>query len=262
MTYRLIHDTKDLERFCDLLLPDAHYLVMVIVKKSYQSKQYKLKSMILRRELTTGSDVKLTIQRFQTPIGTYVDDNGVSIEECDLAVYCTVNPRDMEKVGKELAIEVIKGTTRTNLVSEVNRLAHKYPAKRQWFTVDVDYHGSDSAISDYHGSDSAISDYHGSDSAISVGDVDNGVVGATTSYRDVMAWLYKLFDKQIVDGFPKYKTKRGYHILVHSPIDNDSYQIGVGRLFSQGVPKGVELIRDCMEPVPGCMQSGHEIVWV
>lgn len=233
--YTLIHDPKALDKFCQLLDEDSHYLVAVMVKKRYSNKTYNLRSLFLNRDLVQGSRVKQTISRFQVPVGSYTDDDGTTIDNEDLCVYCGVNPRNTVAMAEELAINVIKKRALSNPIIELHRMAPKFPGRKKWLTLDCDF-------------------YH------------NGE-GLDDRYNKVMEWLSNTFGDEVVNKMPKFKTRGGYHVLVPYPDQGNQYQLAFGKLFDKHTYEmfcdiKVEVIKDCLEPVPGCMQAGHKVIFI
>lgn len=103
MNYQIITDYRELKKFIEWLPEvnkDVKFLGHLMARKKY-SPVIKSDQASLKRFVSYKKDLLEKIAKLEVPLGTY-KFNGIAVPQEALAFYITVNPRDPEKVAKQL----------------------------------------------------------------------------------------------------------------------------------------------------------------
>lgn len=113
MNYKIIQDETALREFIDWLpelSPTETYYISLLSRKKYDSEVPSDKLSIKR----VTSDKKYMfrkIKQMEVELGAYTAKADIPISEKSLALYISINPRDLEKAAKNLLIELARKIT-------------------------------------------------------------------------------------------------------------------------------------------------------
>jgi hypothetical protein len=180
--YKIINDENKLKEFIEWL-PDTpsgyRFYLALFARKKYcrEIKYIKTDKAQVARVLTTKKDLYNKIRHLEVPLDSYVIKDIVIPQE-SLALYISLNPRDLERATRQSLIKFAHLLASTyngyNPVAEAMSEAHKACGKKIWFDFDFDNVDLDSTL---------------------------------VEIRNVLP-----------DGTYKVmKTKNGFHVIVHLP---------------------------------------------
>jgi hypothetical protein len=142
--YQIIKDQTKLNQFIEWLpelLPNECYYLTLFARKKYtdaplKSNKAQLKSVTVKKEHIVSK-----IRQMEVPLGAYQQD-GLEIPNEALALYISVNPRNMELAAKKLLIKLANVVTekyngynpRSLAMSEI----HQASGTKHFFDFDFD----------------------------------------------------------------------------------------------------------------------------
>lgn len=228
MNYQIIKDEKILLDFIDWLpeLKENETYYVCLFARSKYTKDTEGKNGIphiksdksqLKRFTSNKENLLRKIKQLECPIGSYMQRDLIIPQE-SLALYITVNPRDMYKA--------IYGSVRhlTTCLQNTNRNVNPH----QEVMSEIQRSKSRTCYVDF--------------------DLDNKTL-------DPQAQLDVIYDTDIVNlsAVTLLETRGGYHILVDPSKVEDRYK----KFWHQRLSKleGIDQTGDQMIPVPGCTQG-------
>ena len=226
MNYKIILCENELDKFIDFL-PELNnnecYYFTLFARKKYLNTDEKLflNDHILKRfTVFKKEQIKNKIAQLEIKKGLYLDKNNNPIPEKSLALYMSINPRNLEVAQKKMAIELFNScidSKMVNLKSLMYTLIHNSRKNERFTDFDFDFkHDQDKQ----------------------------------ELFLKTIAELKKLIN---VEAFNILVTKNGLHILVeHDKVDVEykkSWYLKIAALDNCDI-KGDNLI-----PVAGCTQG-------
>lgn len=142
MNYKIINNEKILTDFIQWLpdlLPHEIYYVALFSRNKYakSTKPCVLKKFLARKDFLFNR-----IKQLECPLGTYQNDNDFILQE-SLALYITVNPRDLKKATKNCLVRFAELITQDNYTGynpyqEVMSEIHKSCTRKVYIDFDYD----------------------------------------------------------------------------------------------------------------------------
>lgn len=231
--YMIIVDEMELDEFIDFLpeLKDgeAYYISLMARSKYLKGTQYESlikgdRSKLKRAIATDKKRIKQKIRQMESAMGTYDDDKGNVIPQESLALYITVNPRNLKMASKNLGKSILDALAEgkyLNPHTESLKAIQTSKSERRYLEYDFDV---DKRI-------------------ISAIDLKNEIVEATGLTSDY---------------FVIVETRGGYHVLINtSKMKGLKFNwnvpfVELWKKYSTDVDNG----GDQMIPVPGTFQGG------
>jgi hypothetical protein len=206
-------------------------MIMLGVRTKYDPS-IQIRRAFIRRQLIINAkstdQLVREVKSYETPLGTYVDDNEVPLTGSVLVLYATTNPRDTKAMAKNLSQELIdtafdeKDARRENDWSFFSKrslsLLQAKCKELNLLTIDID---------------------------------------DKNEYRCVFEWLkgnqYPI--KAVIE------TRGGYHILLDNHAISPESR---SRLFKwkKSQPMVIDVIGDIMCPLPGTLQADYPVHFV
>lgn len=229
MNYQVITDEKLLKDFIEWLpdLKENEKYYMCLFARSKYTKDAEGKNGIahiksdkaqLKRFVTDKTRMFNKIQQLECPVGAYMQRDVIIPQEA-LALYITLNPRNLYKATLESAIKLIKSidNQNTNMNPHQEVLSEIQRCKSRTCYVDFDLDWTDSPQNEMF----------------------------------VIQSISQFFDNE---GVEFLKTRGGYHILV----DPEKVRPSIKHKWYQFMAKQpyVDQTGDQMIPVPGTYQGG------
>jgi hypothetical protein len=145
MNYQIISDRSKLDTFIDFLpkleANEVYYLSLFGRHKYCPTLSNKQDNQ-LNRFVSTKEDLVEKITRLECPLGGYKRD-GENVPQESLAIYISLNPRNLVKANKNLLLELVKcctdGEMSFNPVSLINTAIHRAIGRK--VLIDFDYDG-------------------------------------------------------------------------------------------------------------------------
>lgn len=218
MTYRIIEDSKEFEKFIEWLpeLEDGEQFYYSLFARSKYDTSGLMKSdkSQLARGVSCKDRLYNKIKKLEVKKGTY-DIKGISIPQNTLALYIHPNPRSMKKASLLTARMILDniGKDRYQNPKSISLNALQV-SKSRTIVVDFDF---DVANLDYDGH---------------IKDIAYETLGNDECYKIV-------------------RTRGGYHILIDPTKTTE-------KNWHQNISKNklVDQSGDLLLPVPGCVQGG------
>jgi len=145
MNYKLIHNIENLNKFIELLpelKENESYFLILIARKKWNPISEIPSAYKLKRETVTKNKIVRTIKQWETEIGTYITNEGVTIPNENLGVYIAYNPKDQYKATFDMvkqcldAIEIKKKGI--NIKSMANDVIQSANGTKNFIDIDVD----------------------------------------------------------------------------------------------------------------------------
>lgn len=148
--HEIVRDREQLERFVEWLpdlKPNERYFLCLQARKKYMPELKSSDKTQLKRFTSTKEMLITKIQQLECPVGCYTTKEGATIPDKGIALYITLNPRDMMKAtqsgAKGLIDMMAKQFTGTgqkdfNPHSEVLSYIHKSKGSTGYVHFDID----------------------------------------------------------------------------------------------------------------------------
>lgn len=155
MHYEIIKDERMLREFIDWLpelrMNEKFYVALFARKKYCRDVKYiKTDKAQVKRFLATKSNLFHKIRQLEAPLGSYVLGD-ITIPQESLALYISVNPRDLERGTRQSLIKFANLLALKyngyNPVAEATSEVHKACSRKIWFDFDFDNAVLDTTIS-------------------------------------------------------------------------------------------------------------------
>lgn len=220
MNYKIIQDEQKLKNFIkflpELQLNEQYYVALFCRKKYDTTGTIKSDKGQLKRFTSTKEHLFQKIKQLEVEIGAYQID-GNSVPEETLALYISINPRDLKKAAiqstKKLLDLVVSDNFNANPHQTVLSEIQKSCGKKHFMDFDFD----NSSWPDF---------------------IDNN--------REF--WDDNYFAINIL------QTRGGFHLLIEIDKINDKWKNFWYQYLSK-LPN-VDIKGDNLIPVPGCVQGG------
>jgi hypothetical protein len=144
MNYKLIHDEEKLQQFLNFLpdlLPDESYFIILIARRKWAPENTIPPAVKLKREAVKKEKIISTIRQWEVEKGLY-KSNGIDIEQDNLGVYISPNPKDQRKATflllKECANVLESGKQGINIKSMANDIIQTSNGTKHFLDIDVD----------------------------------------------------------------------------------------------------------------------------
>lgn len=146
MNYKIINDVAILSNFINWLpAPELNeiYYVCLFARKKYCTLMQEIKTdkWQLKRFTSKRHDLLKKIQQLECPVGAYTM-KGIEIPQEALAVYISVNPRDLERAAKNSLIKLANLITSEyngyNVHQEVMSEIHRSCSRKVYLDFDFD----------------------------------------------------------------------------------------------------------------------------
>ncbi len=220
--YKIILDEKKLEEFIDFLpVCNEHeqYYIALLARKKYvpELKEFKSDKAQLKRFTSQKNRIIEKIRQLECAIGTYKKDDVVLPNEA-LALYITVNPRDLKRAGLNLMVTLAQltrdGKDRYNPHQEALSEIQKSCSRKIYYDIDID----------------------------------------ETDMEKLEDTMQKIKSFVNEDSLHFLKTKGGVHCLVELEKIEKQYNKSWYKNITS-LPK-IDICGDNLIPVAGCIQGG------
>ena len=221
--HKIVKDQKELEKFIDFL-PDLedeenYYIHLQARRKYYKSETLK-GDLMLERFCCSKKNMLVKILRLNAPYGYYTDHENVPLPDEALALYITINPRNLRKAAlgiiHELADSIANVKDVINPLKVCHTSIHRAKGKTRYVIFDIDFEEDEDP-------------------------------------KEVLSETTKILTQTV--GAQNYKivqTKGGCHVLL-PPEKIDKVKNWYQYLNSMLMP---DQTGDILTPVPGCNQGG------
>lgn len=232
MNYKIITDEKALREFIDWL-PELkeheRYYICLFARNKYcrEITHIKTDKAQLYRAVVRKEHIYETIKKMEVELGSY-QLKGFPIPQDALAVYITLNPRDLNKAALamqvELAISNSKGKE-LNIYHESMSQIHKNRSRKIYTTFDIDSKDED----------------------------------IEEEIKAIKLGLYNILGNLSV--FKVLETRGGYHIIVDpkyvEPHKRNTWHKQILQFHGIDISRNKEgVIVENMMPIPGTYQGG------
>lgn len=150
-TYKIITDEEEFDKFVEFLPQleehEAYYIALQGRAKYLRGTPLEGllkgdKSQLKRAVTTNKSLIKNKVRQMETVIGTYnVTDGGVAMPQEALALYITVNPRDLRLAGHRMVVDcnnALYNNTFLNPYTQSLKLIQNSKSKSRYLEYDFD----------------------------------------------------------------------------------------------------------------------------
>jgi hypothetical protein len=221
MNYEIIKDEKLLREFIDWLpelTSDEKYYLCLFARNKYCKELTHIKSdkAQLKRFVSDKDRMFYKIKQLEVELGAYRQKD-IPVPQEALALYITVNPRNMRKASVNTMVKLAHSIRDNNIDMNPHQEALSEIQKSKSRTCYVDF---DIDVQD-------------------TGELETGMaMSLAESYvnKDAITWL---------------RTRGGYHCLV----DPKKVQLEYKNNFYQNMTKIADVVGDNMIPVVGCTQG-------
>lgn len=222
-TYDIIRDEKLLNEFIEWLpelTREEKFYCCLFARSKYCKQLVHIKSdkAQLKRFVSDKERLVQKIRQLECPIGGYMQRDVIIPNEA-LALYITVNPRQMYKAGINTMVKLATAVRDQNSLMNPHQEALSEIQRTKSRTVYVDF------------------------------DLD---VADSFDLEDALKNVQNCVNPEALTCI---KTRGGVHCLVEpSKVDKDKQSHFYQNIIAI---KGVDQAGDCMIPVIGCTQGGH-----
>ncbi len=226
MNYKIINNENNLRNFINFL-PELQshemYYVSLFARKKYAPEILKDDKSQLKRFTSNKQFLFSKIKQLECEIGSYIAKNDTPIPQESLAVYISINPRDMIKATKD------------SLKEFVNKITENYNGynPHQLVLSNIQTACSRKVYFEF--------------------DFDNVDLNSTLEQ-------IKSDAKINMDCLRTVITRGGFHLLVE--IEKIEKQYTKTWYNSISKLEGVDVCGDKLIPIPGCLQGGFEPVLI
>lgn len=228
MNYTIITDEIALREFIDwlpVLQPHEKYYLCLFCRSKYTRREdgtnplthIKSDKAQLKRFTSDKERMFEKIKQLEVEFGAYTQKS-TPVPQESLALYITVNPRDMYKATVNTMVKLAHSIRDQNVMMNPHQeaLSEIQKAKSKTYYVDVDFDDKDYPLE---------------------------AIERMTTYATLNR-----------NSFTILETRGGYHILVDpSKVGENARKTWYQQIKSW---KEVDQMGDCMIPVPGCTQGG------
>lgn len=145
--HQIIRDSTKLQEFINwlpALKENEVFFVCLQARKKYMPSLKANDKTQLKRFVASKENLFDKIRQLECPIGCYTTNDGEVIEDEALALYITVNPRDMKKASFnsiKALVDLIQNEDKRNLNphSEVLSQIHKAKSRSVFVHFDIDF---------------------------------------------------------------------------------------------------------------------------
>ncbi len=145
MNYKILQDEQKFDEFFTFL-PDLEenevYYMALFGRHKYCTTLPSMRDNQLVRFTSSKEDLKEKIIRLECPVGGYKRD-GVDVPQEALALYISLNPRNLVKANKALMIELTKcivdGKLKMNPLSLARTAVHNATDRKNFVDFDYDF---------------------------------------------------------------------------------------------------------------------------
>lgn len=222
MNYQIIKDEDKFREFIEWL-PDLdvgeRYYVALFARKKYcrEVKYIKTDKAQVSRFLSNKEDLFNKVRRLEAPLDSYVIKD-ITIPQEALALYISVNPRDLEEATRALLVKCAQMLRLKyngyNPVAEAMSEAHRAVSRKIWYDFDFDVDDCERVIA------------------------------------EVKSTLFSICPSAV-----KFiKTKNGLHVCIHIPTLANS-DIRTTWYKAMAKIEGCDVKGDNLLPVVGCTQG-------
>ena len=230
--YKIIVDEQALDEFIDFLPKleegEAYYISLMGRSKYLKGTEHENvikgdRSKLKRSVATQKSRIKQKIRQMETALGTYDDDKGTAIPQEALALYISVNPRDLRTASAVLSKNITDGLLNNKYINpftESLKAIQTSTKKRRFLEYDFD--------------------------------VDKSVLSVESLLEEILANTALTKDKITI-----VETRGGFHVLINTLLLKGmkvnwapAFQEIWGKYSTDTKNSGEQLI-----PVPGTYQG-------
>lgn len=256
-THQIIRDSTKLQEFINwlpTLKENEVFFVCLQARKKYMPSLKANDKTQLKRFVASKENLFDKIRQLECPIGCYTTNDGEVIEDEALALYITVNPRDMKKASFnsiKALVDLIQNEDKRNLNphSEVLSQIHKAKSRSVFVHFDIDFN-SLSEIDDR----SKLNDY--GKQLKTIKNLTGSSLFDAKRIFDSFLSVKEVYEKTIeivgTDAVEIVQTRGGCHVLIRPELvvseTKNWHPIIVKKLNS-------DQVGDLMIPVVGCCQS-------
>lgn len=146
MNYKVIHDIEELKEFVNWLpdlLPHEQYYITLLARRKYNLDCNLVSDKNqLKRVTATKNRIIEKVKQFECAVGAYTF-GGEAIDQRNLCVYITPNPRDLYKSSlntmKEMCNKIINNERNSNPRSLAMNAIQVSTTRKIFFDIDVDF---------------------------------------------------------------------------------------------------------------------------
>lgn len=223
MNYQVITQPELLTEFIDIVLPNLEphekFYVCLFARAKYCKDITHISSdkAQLKRFVATKETLYNKISQLEVPLGTYLQ-KGIAIPQEALALYISINPRNMKKASVNLLVKLAQSIANNDPEPNCHQEAMSQIQKSKSRTIYVDFD-----IDSKH--------YTPEEIACSI----EANIGKTAKYEVLI-------------------TRGGYHILIEPSTVEEQFK----KTWHQNISKfeDIDQVGDQMIPVPGTYQGG------
>jgi len=227
--HEIVREPKSLQAFVEWLpelAPHERYYLSLQVRRKYFPELKSKDRTQLRRFLATKQDMISKINQLECPLGSYLTEEGDILPTSGMALYITLNPRDMRKavVSSAKALIDLIAKEDSNPHSEVMSQIHKAKSRTTFVHFDIDKPTGTEA------------DAHSPKNA--------------TPISDLLLEAEKIVGRKAMTII---ETRGGCHLMVDPKKVVSEYKNWHGEIVKK-IP--CDQTGDLMVPVVGCTQGG------
>lgn len=223
MNYQVITQPELLIEFIDTVLPNLEphekFYVCLFARAKYCKDITHISSdkAQLKRFVATKENLYNKISQLETSFGTYLQ-KGIAIPQEALALYISINPRNMKKASVNLLVKLAQSIANNDPEPNCHQEAMSQIQKSKSRTIYVDFDIDSKSYAPAY-----------------IADTLDLILGKTAKYEILV-------------------TRGGYHVLIEPSTVEEKFK----KTWYQEMSKlfDVDQIGDQMIPVPGTYQGG------
>lgn len=223
MNYQVITQPELLTEFIDTVLPNLEphekFYVCLFARAKYCKDITHISSdkAQLKRFVATKENLYNKISQLETSFGTYLQ-KGIAIPQEALALYISINPRNMKKASVNLLVKLAQSIANNDPEPNCHQEALSQIQKSKSRTIYVDFDIDSKSYTPAY-----------------IADTLDLILGKTAKYEILI-------------------TRGGYHVLIEPSTVEEKFK----KTWYQEMSKlfDVDQIGDQMIPVPGTYQGG------
>ena len=220
LTYKIIHDHEKFEAFVKWL-PELEkheaYYVTLLGRRKYHESAFADKMALKRFIATSKSYLTQKVKQLSLPVGLYVNRNGDAVHQNALALYISLNPRNLKLAQQNLLRRLVDVAIDPENTQNPAALALSEIQKARSRSVYIDF------------------DF----------DIEEGMVEKTTKR------IQEIVGKEAVTFL---RTRGGLHALVQPKL---AKYFGPKKWHQEvSSLQGCDVVGDSLIPIPGGTQGG------